>query len=171
VTTAGAPAQPTGGSSALKIVLIVVAVIIVIGIIGIAGVGFVGYRIAKSAHVQQKGDSVKVETPIGTFSANDPDQAVKDLGVDVYPGAQVQKEGTASVTFGSIHTVTANFLSDDSLDKVCEFYRSKFPTASVNTSDQNHCTVVTNDKMNSVTVNADASGSGTKFQIAAVTKK
>ena len=117
--------QSTGGSGALKVVLIVVAVIIAIGIIGIASVGFIGYRIAKNAHVQQKGDSVRVETPLGTFSANDPDQAVKDLGVDVYPGAQVQKEGTASASFGSIHTVSANFKTSDALDKVCDLYRSE----------------------------------------------
>lgn len=165
-----APAQPTGGSSALKIVLIVVAVIIGIGIIGIAGVGFVGYRIAKSAHVQQKGDSVKVETPLGTFSANDPDQAVKDLGVDVYPGAQVQKEGTASASFGSIHTVSANFETGDPLDKVCDFYRTKFPSATVNTSDQDHCSIVAKDKNNAITINIEASGGTTKIQIASVNK-
>jgi hypothetical protein len=163
-------AQPTGGGSGLKIVLIVVAVIIAIGIIGIAGVGFVGYRIAKHAHVQQKGDSVKVETPLGTFSANDPDQAVKDLGVDVYPGAQVQKEGTASASFGSIHTVSANFETSDPLDKVCDFYRTKFPGATVNTSDQDHCNIVAKDKNNAITINIESSGGTTKIQIATVNK-
>src|SRR5579864_3135152 len=174
VPTTAAPAvvapQPTGGSSALKVVLIVVAVIIAIGIIGIAGVGFIGYRIAKNAHVQQKGDSVKVETPIGTFSANDPDQAIKDLGVDVYPGAQVQKEGTASASFGSIHTVNANFETSDPIDKVCDFYRSKFPAATVNTSDQDHCNIVANDKSNAITINVESSGGTTKIQIATVNK-
>ncbi len=170
--TPAAPLAPKpSGGGALKVILIVAAVIISIGILGIATVGIIGYKIAKSAHVQQKGDSVKVETPIGTFSANDPDQAIKDLGVEIYPGAQVQKEGTASVSFGSLRTVTANFESNDPLDKVCDFYRSKFPSASVNTSDQNHCTVVSGDKANTVTINADSTGSGTKFQIASVNKK
>jgi len=167
---APAPPKPSGGG-ALKVILIVVAVIISIGILGIATVDIIGYKIAKSAHVKQNGDSVKVETPIGTFSANDPDQAVKDLGVEVYPGAQVQKEGTASVSFGSLHTVSANFATNDPLDKVCDFYRSQFPSASVNTSDQNHCTVVSGDKTNTVTVNAESTGNGTKFQIATVNKK
>jgi len=165
------PAPTTGGGSALKVVLIVVAVIVAIGIIGIAGVGIIGYKIAKSAHVQQKGDSVKVETPIGTFSANDPDQAVKDLGVDVYPGAEVQKQGTASVSFGSLHTVTANFETSDPLDKVCDFYKSKFPAATVNTSDQDHCNIVANDKSNGVTINIESSGGATKIQIVTVNKK
>ena len=165
-----APA-PTGGSSALKIILIVVAVIVVLGILGVATVGIVGYRIAKHSHVNQQGDRVKVDTPFGTFSANDPEQAAKDLGVEIYPGAQVQKEGTASATFGSIHTVTANFESNDPLDKVCNFYKEKFPGARVTSAEQNHCTIVSSDQGNSVTINIESSGDVTRLQIAAVTKK
>lgn len=169
-TTLPPPPKPSGGG-ALKVVLIVVAVIIAVGILLVTAVGVIGYKIAKSAHVKQQGDSVKVDTPIGSFSANDPDQAIKDLGVEIYPGAQVQKEGTASVSFGSLHTVTANFETTDPVDKVCEFYRSKFPAASVNTSDQDHCTVVSGEKTNTVTVNAQSAGSVTKFQIATVNRK
>jgi hypothetical protein len=164
-------ATPTGGSSALRVILIVIAVIIGIGIIGIATVGIIGYKIAKSSHVTQEGDRVKVETPFGTINANDPEQAVKDLGVDVYPGAQAQKAGSADLTFAGVHTVTANFLSSDSADKVCSFYKSKFPTANVKSSDQNHCTIVSEDPKNVVTINVQASGDTTKFQIASVTKK
>ena len=73
---------------------------------------------------------MKVETPFGSIeTSNDPDQAAKDLGVDIYPGAEVQKNGSATVNFGSIHTVTASFDSSDSVDKVCDFYRSRFPNA------------------------------------------
>jgi len=35
-------------------------------------------------------------------------------------------------------TVTANFESTDSLDKVANFYKSKFPNAVVTTSDEGH---------------------------------
>ena len=45
-----APA-PTGGSSALKVILIVVAVIVGFGILGVATVGIIGYHIAKRSHV------------------------------------------------------------------------------------------------------------------------
>ena len=72
---------------------------------------------------------------------------------------------------GSLHTVTANFETSDPLDKVCDFYRSQLPSASVNTSDQDHCTVVSGEKTNTVTMNAESTGSGTKFQIATVSKK
>ena len=167
---APAPAPAAGGSSALKIILIVIAVIVGIGILGVATVGFIGYRIAKSSHVTQEGDHVKVETPFGSVSANDPAQATKDLGVDIYPGAEVQKKGASSATFGPIHTVTATFESSDSMDKVCSFYKSKFPSAMTTSSDQNHCTIVSNDQKNMITVNIEASGDSAKFQITSVSK-
>ncbi len=172
-TTPSTP--PAGSSSALKIILIVVAVIVGIGIlgaaIGVATVGIVGHRIAKHAHVTTQGDRVKVDTPIGSFSANDPDQTVKELGVEVYPGAEVQKEGTATATFGPVHTVAANFETSDPLDKVCDFYKSKFPGANVTSSQENHCSIVSGGPGNSVTINIEAGGGTTKIHIASITKK
>ena len=146
--------------------------IVGLGILGIATLGIIGYHFAKSSHVTQEGDHVKVESPFGTVeSSKDPEQAAKDLGVDVYPGAQAQKNGAASVSFGNMHTVAANFESSDSVDKVCAFYKSKFPNATVNTSDQNHCTIVSNDQKNMITINVEASGDTSKFQITSVSKK
>jgi hypothetical protein len=171
--TAPVPAPaPTGGSNALKIILIVIAVIVGLGILSVGAFSFFVYRVAKSAHVSQEGDHVKVETPFGNVeTSKDPAQAAKDLGIDVYPGAEVQKNGTASVTFGSMHTVTASFESSDSVDKVCSFYKSKFPGARVTSSDQNRCSIVTNDQQNMITINVESSGDTTKFQIANVSKK
>jgi hypothetical protein len=165
------PAAAPKNNSALKIILIVVAVIVCLGVVGVATVGFVAYRFAKDSHVTQQGDSVKVETPFGTMSANDPDQAVKDLGIDVYPGAEVQKDGASSATIAGIRTVKANFYSSDSFDKVCAFYREKFPRSNVNSSDQNHCTIVSNDSNNTITINVRADGDGSKFHIANVSRK
>src|ERR1019366_789980 len=160
------PAPPTtGGSSALKIILIVIAVVVCLGILGIATVGIIGYHIAKSSHITQEGDHVKAETPFGSFESS------KDLGVDVYPGARVLKNGSASVSFGNMHTVAANFESSDSFDKVCSFYKSKFPNSTVNTSDQNHCTIVSTDQKNMITINVQASGDSSQFQITSVSKK
>jgi hypothetical protein len=171
--TAPVPAPaPTGGSNALKIILIVIAVIVGLGILSVGAFSFFVYRVAKSAHVSQEGDHVKVETPFGNVeTSKDPAQAAKDLGIDVYPGAEVQKNGTASVTFGSMHTVTASFESGDSVDKVCSFYKSKFPGARVTSSDQNRCSIVSNDQQNMITINVESSGDATKFQIANVSKK
>jgi len=167
-----APPPSKGGSSALKIILIIVAVIIGLGILGIATVGFIGYRIAKSAHVTQHGDNVKVETPFGSMETNkDPEQAAKDLGVEVYPGAQAQKNGTATMTFGNMRTVTATFEISDSVDKVCDFYKAKFPSSTMTTSDQNHCTIMSGDQQNMITITVQASGDTTKLVIANVSKK
>ena len=162
----------TGGSSALKIILIVIAVIVVIGILGMATVGFIGYRIAKRTHVRQEGDHVKVETPFGSVeSSQDPDQAAKDLGIELYPGAEVQKNGASSATFGGIHTVTANFETSDSVDKVCTFYKAQFPNAMVTTSDQNHCNLVSNERKNMITITVASGGDTTHIQMANISKK
>jgi len=167
------PASSGGDSSALKIILIIIAVVVGIGILSIASIGFIGYRFARNAHVTQEGDHVKVETPFGSVeTSKDPAQTAKDLGVDIYPGAQVQKNGTASMTFGNMHTVSAGFESSDSVDKICSFYKSRFPNASVSSSDQNRCTIVSNDqKGNMVTINIQANGETSKLQIASVSKK
>ncbi|HXJ91039.1 MAG TPA: zinc ribbon domain-containing protein [Candidatus Binatia bacterium] len=167
------PPPSSGSSSALKIVLIIVGVIVLIGVLGGATIGIIGYRIAKSAKVSQKGDNVKVETPFGSFSANDPEETAKELNIEIYPGARVQKTGTATVTIAGIHTVSANFESGDSVEKICDFYRSKFPNASVQSSDQTHCSIVSGDKENSTTVSIQSSvgGDGSRFQIVSVSKK
>ena len=171
--TAAPPGPPsTGGSSALKIILIIIAVVVGLGILSVGAFSFFVYHIAKSSHITQEGDHVKAETPFGSFeSSKDPQQTAKDLGVDVYPGAQVLKNGSASMSFGNMHTVAANFESSDSVDKVCSFYKSKFPNSTVNTSDQDHCTIVSSDQKNMITINVQASGDTTKFQITSVSKK
>jgi|SRR3954468_21171087 hypothetical protein len=166
------PTASKGGGGALKIILIIVAVIVVLGILGIGAVSFIGYRIAKSAHVHQDGDNVKVDTPFGSVeSSKDATKAAADLGIDIYPGAEVQKNGASSASFGSIHTVTAMFMSSDAMDKVCSFYKEKFPNAMASTADQNHCTLVSNDNKNMVTINVESTDDGSKFQITNVTKK
>jgi anionic cell wall polymer biosynthesis LytR-Cps2A-Psr (LCP) family protein len=171
--TAHPPVPPTtGGSSALKIVLIVIAVIVVLGVISVGAFSFFVYRVAKSSHVSQQGDHVKAETPFGSFeSSKDPEQAAKDLGVDIYPGAEVQKDGASSASFGGIHTVTAIFESNDALDKICSFYKTRFPNAVATNADQNQCTIVSNNRGNMVTVKIEAEGDTRKIQITNVTRK
>ena len=172
--TVMAPAPPpsTGGGSALKIILIVVAVIVGIGILGMVTCGVVVRRALKNSHVSQQGDSVKADTPFGTFATSkDPEQIAKDLGVDLYPGAEMQKNASAAVTMGSIHTVTAVLESSDSVDKVCAFYKERFPNATVTSSDQNRCNLVSNDQKNMVTINISSDGDSTKLQITNVSKK
>jgi hypothetical protein len=166
------PPPSSGSSSALKIVLIIVGVVVLIGVLAVATIGVIGYRIAKSAKVSHQGDNVKIETPLGNMeTSSDPRKTAEDLGVEIYPGAQVQRAGAGSVSFGSIRTVTANFESSDSVDKVCDFYRSKFPGATVQSSDQTHCSIAASSGGNSTTITADSRGEGSSFQIVAVITK
>ena len=146
VPTAPTPPQPTGGG-ALKAILIVVGVVVLVGILGIVSLALFGWHMARHTRVRQNGGNVKVETPFGTVqTTNDPQAAARDLGVDLYPGAQVLKEGATSATFGAVHTAALNFETSDSIDKVCSFYKPKFPNAMVMTSDANQCTIVSNDR-------------------------
>jgi hypothetical protein len=168
----GAPApSTTGGNSALKIVLIVVGALVVLGVLCLATIGLIGYHFVRQARVSQDGDHVKVETPFGSVDANkDPEQAARDIGVEIYPGAQVQNNGAASTTFAGIHTVAANFQSSDPVDKVCSFYKAKYPSAMASTSEENHCSIIFRDKQNMITINVHSSGDGTKIQISNITK-
>ncbi len=167
----GPAAAKSGGSSAVKIILVVVAVVVVFGILGIATLGIIGMHIARRSHISQDGNRVKVETPFGSVdTTKDAQQLAKDLGVDIYPGAQPQKNASASASFGGLHTTSAVFTTSDPLDKVCDFYRAKFPSAISSTSTQNHCSIVSNDQGNMITVNVEASGDLTKIQINSINK-
>jgi flagellar basal body-associated protein FliL len=169
-TAASAPVAPPQGNSALKVILIVVAVVIALGILGIGTLTFIVHRIAHNRRVSNRDGNVQVETPFGTVqSTNNPDEAVRNLGIDPYPGARVLEGNSA--TIGGMHTVQAQFESDDSADKVMAFYSSKLPNAKVNTKDQNHYTIVSTDKKNIVTINITSEGSKTRINMATVTGK
>jgi hypothetical protein len=155
----------------MKAVLIVVGVIVLVGTLCVVSLGFFAWRVARRTHIRQEGDNVKVETPFGTVqSTSDPQAAARDLGVDLYPGAQVLKEGATSTTFGGVHTSALNSETTDSVDKVCSFYKPKFPNAMVMTSDANQCTIVSNDKKNMVTINVKTEGDKTRIVITNVSK-
>jgi hypothetical protein len=168
--SAGSPA-PTSGGGALKAILIVVGVIILVGILGLTSLAFIAWRVAHRTRVRHEGNNVKVETPFGTVqTTNDPQMAARNLGVDIYPGAQVLQEGATSMTFGGVHTASLNFESTDSLDKVCGFYKPKFPNAMVMSTDANQCTIVSNDQKNMITINIKAEGDKTRIVITNVSK-
>ncbi|HEY6767352.1 MAG TPA: zinc ribbon domain-containing protein [Candidatus Sulfotelmatobacter sp.] len=163
---------PTGQSNALKIVLIVVGVIVVAGMLGMAAIGFIGWRIARHTHVRQEGDNVKVETPFGSVEANkDPQEAARNLGVEIYPGAEILKDGSSMANFGGVHTASVSFETGDPLKNVADFYKSKFPNAMVTTSGPDHCTIVSNASNNLITINIQGGGDKTNIQISTVSHK
>lgn len=175
---AGAYAAPvlappaSSGGGALKVILIVVGVMVLVGILAIMSVGFFAWRVARHAHVRQDGNHVSVETPFGTVeSTKDPQEAARNLGVDLYPGADVLKDGAASATFGSIHTTSLNFETTDSPDKVCAFYKERLSSAMVTTGQADQCTIVSNDKKNMISINVRAQGDKTKIMISNVAHK
>jgi hypothetical protein len=166
-----APA-PSSGGGALKAILIVVGVLVLIVILGITSVAFFAWRVAHRAHIRHDGDNVSVETPFGNIqTTKDPQDAARNLGVDPYPGAQVMKQGSVSMSFGSVHTTALTFETSDSVDQVCSFYKPKFPNAMVVSSDNNQCNIVFNDQKNMITINAKVEGGKTKIVISNVNRK
>lgn len=164
------PPPPAGGG-ALKAILIVAGVIVLAGILGLASLAFFAMRIAHRTRVRHEGDNVKVETPFGTVeTTKDPQDAARSIGVDLYPGAQIMKEGSVSMTFGSVHTAALTFETSDSVDKVCSFYKPKFPNAMVVSSDENQCNIVFNDQKNMITINVKTENGKTKIAISNVSK-
>jgi hypothetical protein len=164
-----APTQGSG-SGVLKVILIVVGIFVILGVLAVSTVAFIGWRVARNLHVKQEGDHVKIESPFGSMETpKNPEDAARAVGVDVYPGAQVQKNGAATFTLGGIHTASAMFISSDSVDQVSAFYKAKFPNATVTTSDQDHCTIIAQDQKHMTTINIQADNGQTKIQITHVT--
>jgi hypothetical protein len=70
-----------------------------------------------------------------------------------------------------MHTVEAEFESDDPPEKVSAFYSSRFPNANVATKDQNRYTIVSTDKKNLITINIEPEDGKTRIKIANVSGK
>jgi hypothetical protein len=166
------PPSPTGqGSGALKVILIVVGVIVLLGILSVGSVAFFFWHVARHARVHQDGNNVRVETPFGSVeTTKDPADAARNLGVDIYPGAEILKNGSATASFGGIHTASVNSESTDSVDKVASFYKAKFSNAMVTSADSNRCTIISNDHKNMITINIEAQGDKTKIMITNVSR-
>jgi len=165
------PVQPRSRSG-LKTLLIVVAALFGFCIVGVAAATFIGLRIARRTHVETSGDNVRVETPFGTVvSTKDPEVAARNLGVDVYPGAQPVENNAAAVTVGKMKTVNAEFETSDPADKVFEFYKKKYPHATVTTADEGRYTIVATGDSSVVTINIESDDDHTRFHIANVSGK
>jgi len=168
VSVSSAPAAgSTQSNNSLKVVLIIVAVVVVLGAVAIGTLTLVGLRIARRTHVTQNGDNVRVQGPFGTINTNSSEVA-RDLGVEIYPGARMLKNNAANVQIAGVHTVAADFESDDPINKVADFYRAKFPNANVNVSNQDHYTIVSTDNKNLITINIEPQGGKTLIHVASV---
>lgn len=172
VTPIAGPPATRKSNDAVKVILIVVAVIVGLGVIGSVTATLIGLRIARHTHVTEDGKHVKVETPMGTVeSSENAEDAVHNIGVDVYPGAQVMQSDAANVNLPGMHTVAVNFQTDDPPEKVAEFYRAQLPHANVNVSDDKHYTIVSTRDKNLITVNIGPENGKTVINVATVSGK
>ena len=172
-SSANLPPTPAPGSTnALKIVLIVVGAIVVLGIVLSAATALFFTRIARHTRVEENNGKVTVHSPFGTVESNtNPEEVARDLGIEVYPGARPLKEGASNVRIGNMHTVTAQFETDDPPEKVADFYKSRISNLNVNVSDDKHYTLVATQKDSIVTINIEPQEGKTLIHIANVAGK
>ena len=125
-TTPTVPTAKQGSTG--KTLLIIAAVIGGLLVLAIGASVVIGLGIAHRTHVRQEGNKVKIDSPFGSVETNqDPAETAKHLGVDIYPGARALQDNSASVAFGGMRTVAAQFETDDPVNKVADFYKKKFP--------------------------------------------
>jgi hypothetical protein len=168
VVAAATPGKPAGGS-ALKIILIIVVALVGLGMIGAAFSAYIGYRIARASHVHQQGDKVRVETPFGTVETNrNPQELARRMGVDVYPGATPAGNGGLVSGVGGMKTIEANFDTDDPPTKVAEFYKARFPNATVSENGGGGYSIVSASERGMTTIAITSTGSKTHISIAVV---
>jgi hypothetical protein len=162
------PATAAQGN-ALKVILIVVAVVVGLCILGVGTATFIGWRIARHTRVENNGGKVRVETPFGTVESTDnSDDAARNLGIDVYPGARARKGSAANVTMGAMQTVAAEFETDDPPERVADFYKKRLPHANIAVSDEKQYTIISHDKKNMFTINIEPQEGKTLIHIANV---
>lgn len=118
----------------------VLAAFLILAALAVVGVFMAGMYVADNIHVEKtrtaKGESVRVDTPIGSMRVQEHKKLdPKLIGVPVYPNAirQDRDNHAASVdfSFDSGHKeftlLAAEYTTDDSLDKVKEFYHHALP--------------------------------------------
>jgi hypothetical protein len=118
---------------------------LLIGLLALAGVALAavflfGVFVARSIHVERRetsaGESVRVETPVGTVQVRPRERLdPQRVGIPVYPGAirEDHDHNAASLEFDSDSThkeftvLGAEYSTSDSVERVREFYRKQLP--------------------------------------------
>ncbi|ABF41993.1 hypothetical protein Acid345_2992 [Candidatus Koribacter versatilis Ellin345] len=166
------PQPPSsGGSNIGKILLIVGGVLVVIFILSIGSMVFVAHRIksrVERARMMHDGNSNSVD--FGGFKASTNKSTARDLarkiGVDMYPGAS-QSGDSSEAQFGNMTTASIKLTTGDSVQKVADFYKSRYSSA-MSSLDGNKFSLVSDDKGGTLTVNAEDMGGETKIEIVKV---
>lgn len=117
----------------------VLAAFLILSALAVVGVFMAGIYFADNIHVEkirsEKGDTVRVDTPVGSLRVQERKKLdPKLIGVPVYPGAVREDENHAAsidFSFDSTHkeftVLAADYSTDDSIDKVKEFYHRALP--------------------------------------------
>jgi hypothetical protein len=111
-----------------------------LGAIGLACLFFFGLFIAQNIHVEhvrtRDGETVRVETPVGSMKVRAHERLdPKMAGVPVYPGAirEDHEHNAASFEFDAddMHkeftVLSAEYSTNDSVERVRDFYRQELP--------------------------------------------
>ena len=169
-----AAAPPNSGSSAVKVILVIVGVIVGLGILGVAIFSFTVWRVARGIHVDGPNGQVTVNTPGGTFTANEAQTfTASELGTDIYPGAQ-SGHGSMKMDLPTGSMMTGVFVTPDSKDQVVAFYKSKFGSGASVYDTANSALLTLNKTQQEavmVTVTANSSQDGGKTRISIVHTK
>jgi hypothetical protein len=132
--------MPRNNSQSGGVLAGVLGAVLILAALAVFGVFMAGLYLADNIHVEKSrganGDTVKVETPIGSMRVQghrklDP----KLIGVPVYPGAtREDSDGSgASIDFSSdsghkeFTVLVAEYSTDDPFDKVKDFYHRELP--------------------------------------------
>ncbi len=165
---AAAPASG-GGNTVLKVVLIVIGVFIILGMLSAAGMMYTAYRLRRAVHVSSSGKSGSVD--FGGFKASTNNTSARDLarkiGVDLYPGA-TQSGDSTEAQFGNMTTASIKLTTGDSVQKVADFYKSRYSKAMFSSSEENKFSLVGDDNGGTLTITAEDMGGETRIEIVKV---
>jgi zinc-ribbon domain len=179
---AGAVAAPGKGSPVLKIVLIVLGVIVLLSILGIGSCGYMLWRAKKKAtSMMDQARTTMAHTATPEVQQTQPQRqggagteaesaATKD--VPPYPGSQATEAG-GDLSMGGMGGMSGQeFVTDDSVDKVVEFYKEKLgDKIKVQESEGNAMFQVTAPNgLTTVTITRDENAGKTKVNIARIGK-
>ena len=120
----------------------ILKVLLLIALVAIAAVTMAVFIVARTIHVKEAGNNnVSIETPGGTFNIQGHKQRLdpESVGVPVYPNATINdKNNAGGASFqwdskkdgesSSFSIVGAEYVTDDSPEKVRDFYRTKLGT-------------------------------------------
>jgi hypothetical protein len=95
----------------------------------------IGCSISSHDSEEKKGSKVDIDSPVASLHVQTNEQAKHDTGISVYPGARPappdehDNTSSANVSLGfagfGLKVVAAKYLTDDSPEKVLDFYRKE----------------------------------------------